>query len=677
MSIRRSRRDNLAALAPRLTAVDNPTVPMPETGDELVFYTTHPTNPCLADFRCLRWGQTSGRRGGVFLGSYSGRERLAAELAPFIRRQLHDASKDTVGDALGAFRAWFRVFDKLEASGKLKRLTSACQLSPLHIVAGVDSGTITCKNFYTFLGIVNKCRSATGVSQLWANAPEQQKISRKLPPEKHIGRIWDALKAEWLATVDRWKLVDAAQGLRAATAEEWTSTFEPRLMRPSFELQTMDDVAAVMGYRTADDDEDFAQRLADLFPGPREIRSAFHLFVAGSRWNIQPVLDIPVDVSPDASWPLPTLQMLPGDNNKYLLTSIKNRGPSEPRLVGLWKTDREPGVILKKIAERTWPLRLLVLNRLEAAQSELARTKLRGAPEKHLRELWEKANDLQKVSRSAWLYLYRGEVKALTDANYSEHRSGAGSFLERVIDDINARLPADKKVEYMVPSDFRDAFARWGIKETGGSIFPLQADMVHRYANTTATVYLDNTAVSEENAVALLALSDAVFDDFAQGRQLDPTLLARICRDGAATDEDRKRLNDYRQLRQSRIGMGCIDPFHPPATVDPHFVADGVSQCTAHRCTLCLEHGRVTRQSMDGLAMRAEELLWLRGQMPLLRFVRGLYEKELANAEFHLLGFPAEEVQQRREHWRQLLESGQHRAPEGNGTYRIVEVADA
>jgi hypothetical protein len=82
---------------------------------------------------------------------------------------------------------------------------------------------------------------------------------------------------------------------------------------------------------------------------------------------------------------------------------------------------------------------------------------------------------------------------------------------------------------------------------------------------------------------------------------------------------------------------------------------------------LCLSHAIITDESMDGIAMRMAELVWLKGEIPFQSFINGDFQLEFENTEAALLGFDASRAKAAVDEWTERIKDGRHRPLEFNG----------
>ena len=627
MSIRRSNKDHLRVLAPAPTAVAADVGVESVEVDPLFFVTLHATKPCSVDLHLFSEGRArSHSNTNNWRGPFSGRPELILELAPAIKDRLIVATEATCTKYIRDLKAWWRFLDTVElpdpSTGRaLARVRSVKDLTALHGQLALDAG-ISRNTFSTFRALSDDTRIALALRALHWQAPEPQNPKRHLPPADKIGRIWSGLKRQWYAALDRWSHAEALVAGLAVPADDGE---ELLLENYRHFANTRDSLTDGQTHPLPDDLKRMykarkypkgvfpAAMYSGFYPDAWDIRAAFHLFLAGSGWNPQALLDLSVDVAENAPTRTPFLLVHPSDQNRYILEGFKERGKSDHILYGDWKTDRSPGAVLRAVIERTWPMRQEILRRMATAEMQLAKARAHQASTEEIEILRKQATELKQASRSVWLYFDGSDINWLTANNY--YLLGEARYLRSVIDLVNARLSEAKQCPYIVAGDFRDAFAAYVWRSTGGSILHVMAALRHRHPRTTGT-YLDNTAVNDESAAVYQSFGNTLWGQVETSKRIDSTLLAKLTRDGNVTSIELVRLEDYRSLKRSRIGMACRDPLNPPENIDPDFVANGISQCHVQRCTLCLTHGIITGQSLPGLAMRLAELHWLKANMP-------------------------------------------------------------
>lgn len=176
--------------------------------------------------------------------------------------------------------------------------------------------------------------------------------------------------------------------------------------------------------------------------------------------------------------------------------------------------------------------------------------------------------------------------------------------------------------------------------------------------------YLNNTLLNDEHKKLYITFSEALWSEIATHQRIDPTIIAHRSRYGSVSSEQRKRIEDYRTLMRSRVGVGCADPTNPPKRIAPDFIADGKAMCHIQRCTLCLENAVILPDSLSGLCKRLAELRHLQSKMSIMAFQESAFLEEMENTEIALIAFAPQEVMQLLEKWERRIDSGAHRVIE-------------
>ncbi|WP_197386311.1 hypothetical protein [Ralstonia pseudosolanacearum] len=650
-----------------------------ELDDPLQFFTLHPTKPCFVDLRPFRDGEARPpKRNGDQLGTFRGRPALIAELAPAIHDQIIPLAERSVIQTLGAVRAWWRIFDAVEADPEAPIVASVADLSDLHRQVALDSGMYR-ETFSLFLGLANITRTALGLRRLHWDSPARRDSKRRLPPQWQTDLVRHKLKHRWLAVVERWTLADALRRQAAPLVNRDTekNAYEgqARLLR---NYQRFDAVVARTGHPRPSQEQLYDGQSRNTFyyhgysvvdmmlgsyPDGDDIRAAFHLCLATTGWNAAVLLSLDVNES--------FLESHPKDPSRYVLRGKKARaGGAEQVTEGLFKTRGGAGFILRTLMERTAPLRAQ-LNRelLEcqvSLQSGIGDQDNTTATRKRLIEL-------QQAVRSPWLHVSKigSGIQWLHDENfYGSLEKLTNTYLGDFITNINNKRDEGQKVSLFTASDFRDAYAAHVYRASGGSILAVMRALGHRHVSSTS-IYLNNSLLKEEHRKLFSTFSFALWDESITEGKIDPTILAHWSRYGEVTPEHKRRLHSYRGLLISRIGIGCKNPQQPPKHIAPGFVGDGKSMCPVQRCTLCTENAVILPESLSGLCKRLAELRYLRTSMGLGAFLESSFPKELDNTELALLAFDSLAVENNLNDWEERIASKTHRVIEFDGTEKF------
>ncbi|MGC8209519.1 hypothetical protein [Ralstonia pseudosolanacearum] len=612
-------------------------------------------------------GARSSGPGAPWNGPFQGRKALIEEMAPAIYDHLVPLAEKSVVQFMNALRAWWRLFDALEAEMPEEApVSSVAQLTELHRQRAFDRGMDRLL-FGNFLLLANKTRAGLGLRPLYWQRPGFRSSRRHLPPQWQTDLLRHELKHRWFAVLDRWELASKLLHDGAPLVEQLhepvryeqqkhllrgyrllaTAIARSRSARPNLE--------ELCGDQSKDDlysgDTTLRELLRGRYPDGGDIRTAFHLCLATTGWN--PAVFLALNVEE------PFIEPHPIDSSRYILRGIKDRaGGTEQVTEGLFKSRGGAGFILRTLMEKTAPLREELRRELEECRAQLSRTDsfesdIQNAARKRI-------GALERGIRSPWLYVSHG-VHWLTD--YSFHANG---FLSNVIADMNRKQPADQKLADLTASDLRDAYAARVYHASGGSVLAVMKALNHRRLKSTQ-VYLDNTLLREEHRRLYGTFSAALWEEIRVHRRVDPTILAMWSRHGEPTPEHRARLETYRNLLRSRIGVGCEDPWHPPKHIAPDFKPDGEKKCPVHRCLLCLEHAVIFPESLPGMCKRLAELRYLQRNMSAIAFAESSFGEEMANTELALLGFDQSSVAEQVAEWEHRIANGAHRVIEFDG----------
>lgn len=677
MGIRRYKKDHLKELAPALAEVPAE-APHAPPDDPLKFWTRHehPTFVNLSVFAEGDDGVPAGTRtSGKPRRAFTGRPALIGELAPALRVLMEYAAPRTVGQYLQALRDWWRLFDTVEKeAAKAGFVVAAVQrvedIGELHRQRAFDDN-MDRGAFGSVLAGVNIVRRTKGMRQLLWQRPDEKRRTRHLPPEWQVRQVRFALKHGWFATLDRWQAADELLAGRMPKDEEELrllqnyQTFDAALARGDHPRPSASEIWDGMPSSTfASRGFSVADMLRGRYPDAEDIRYAFHLCLSSTGWNPSVLLSL------DANTPF--IETHPKDPTRYLLRGYKARSRSEQHTEGLYKSQGSAGVILQTLVRRTEPLRERLRYDLVEQESAYQQMLRDGAP---LAELDAQRKVVAKTRvgvSSLWLYLTPSldEIVWLDpqDSSYSRgvNQGDRANFLDGVVARLNLQRPAGQQLASLKAGDFRDAFAAYAYRISGGMVLYVMKALGHKSLRSTQ-VYLDNTLLNDQSIQLYRAFSNALWTEIKVHKRLDPTIIAKCSRDGDASDEQRERLATYRGLRRSRIGVGCKDPMNPPPHIAPRFQADGKAMCHVHRCMLCLEHAVIFPDSLPGLAKRLAELRAIRGRMSVVAFVESSFGEELENTELALGAFEARAVASEVREWEGRISDGRHRVVDLDG----------
>ncbi|RYZ92140.1 MAG: site-specific integrase [Proteobacteria bacterium] len=404
------------------------------------------------------------------------------------------------------------------------------------------------------------------------------------------------------------------------------------------------------------------------FPTRFDADATYHLCLCNMGWNPSTLLSL--DVSQKFLFTHPKDDL--DDPHKrfvlspetYTLTGNKVRsGNKEQIVVGQWKTQEGPGNVIRTYIERTVPLRKLLEMRLLEAKRRYAELVGNSAPYGECAKQFEGMQRLEQGCRSIWLYIDNfGDIVWLGSKQKEGHINNEGkktTFVAVVINQLNEHRAQRNElmIPHVTPSDFRDFFATYVWRASGGSILAVKRALGHAQLRTSAD-YLDNNVLNQEADDAARSFLNVLVDELGKGR-VDLTLLSHLHRHGAVTPEMKQRLVEHRALARSRMKIACRDPRNPP----PQIRTSGKGLCDDNRCLMCPENAVLLPESYDGIAMRVEEILALQANLPIETWISADYPLELKNNLAALRLFDMNLVLTSRQRWAAMIVNGKHNVP--------------
>lgn len=153
-----------------------------EEPDSLKFWTLHKTKPCLVDLTPFRDGGAAAGKKNGWVGAFSGRPALIAELAPILKDTLITLAPKSVEQYLVSLRAWWRLFDAVEASAhQMLVVSSVAHVTDLHRQYAFDNNMHP-SQFSAFVKVLNSTRLTFKLKQYYWVAPERPDAIKHLPP---------------------------------------------------------------------------------------------------------------------------------------------------------------------------------------------------------------------------------------------------------------------------------------------------------------------------------------------------------------------------------------------------------------------------------------------------------------------------------------------------------------
>ncbi|KHA77549.1 hypothetical protein NC77_17180 [Janthinobacterium lividum] len=654
----------------------------PESGDPLIFWTKHDTESHQINLHEFAEGRIESKTGKEIFTPFSGRPHLIRQLATGIKDQLLGARPRTASNWITALRAWWRILDAVEAAAEqtgtcVTRLEDVRQLTAIHAEFAHRCG-MNAMAFSLFRTLADTIRLAIGARALHWQAPERPDVKRHLPPEDQVKVLRFALMHAWRGVLEKWALIDRFLSEFAITANNSSEAdlhrhaqYMRSIQRKFWKvLPTPDELRD--GVHQASFSGKTGLNLKTLrgtvFPTRWDVDAAFHLCLANTGWNQSTLLALDVEKKilfthpkdhPDNFYKRFVL-----NPETYALTGNKARsGNKEQKVVGLWKTTAGPGHIIRIHMERVEPLRELLKARLVEERRRYVELARDGISYEESASQFERVQRLEQGCRSVWLYVDGfGDIVWLHSRNHESYFSDDGkkmTFLTFMLNQLNAKRAVQNKVPipHVTQADFRDFFAAYVWRASGGNILAVKRALGHARLGTTSG-YLDNNVLNKEADDAARGFLNALVDELGKGR-LDLTILAHLHRYGTVTPELEQRLAEYRAMARSRMKIACKEPRNPPSQIR----ISGQGFCDDNRCLLCPENAVLLPESYDGIAMRVEEILELQACLPIETWLNADYPLELKNNLAALRLFDLNLVLRSRQHWARAIANGEHYVP--------------
>lgn len=695
MSIGKKNKDNLKAHG-GISLVEQ--IVTPKNQGPLRFWTNHPTENTLVDLRPFAEGEfrsphPNSSKAGTWNGPFTGRPKLIAELAPALEARCALLSAGSVKSFFRAFRAWWRLFDAHESavstnSRQTGRLESIAHLNELH-EAAAHRANISTANFLYFLSVTNDARRMMHLPPLLWVAPKVGDPLRTLISDDQSREIKIALKQAWEAVRNNWERNDAirveADRRLAGNAPMDLGEQDERLLKNCQHFrqiqeetgETLPSSEHLLGnwkshQSLSDHGLTFAEMRAILYPTVEEAEVAYHLALMNSGWNPSTLSNLDA-TSPFLAADHPKderqLVLTNNDDQEITLSSDKPRARGKTQFISaLKKNASSTPMIVAAYLDRVNALREALKKDYSTASAELARMHENGINEETISKQVKHVQKLRRGCRSVWLYVdRRNQINWIDGMKLPRYERKAEAkpitYLGLVLEQLNQRRNQQGRpaIPPVKPSDFRDIYARWVYKQTGGNIFAVMLALGHSRVGSTIN-YLENNIFSSENNQQVRHFMTHLFAELGKGR-VDLTILAQLVRHGPLTSEMEARLNEYRRLMKSRIGTGCIDPRNPPESIAPNHKAGRL--CGTHRCLKDCQNAKFLPESLDGIAMRVEELIAMSDHLPRETWLRGQFDVELGIGEYLLDSlYQDSPVAVARETWQKRISSGAHLVPE-------------
>jgi hypothetical protein len=665
VSIRKNQKDHLFEIAE-----ENPdtlqVLKMPESQDSLQFWTGHPTDNNFVDLNIFAKGFTEGVAYGVNNDYFTGRPKLLIQMAFVIKNVCLGQTRRGVLTVMSALRTWWRLFDMVDmtvtqSGHPVKPLEDVRQLTNIYCEFAHKAEMRT-NVFSRVVSMFNEVLIFHGAPELYWNPPCQKKIKRFLPPDDQVKILRIKLKQAWANVRRNWDIVQKvrADGFEPSSAEEAKHLLYWRYVNDAKDKYDIDFPSLDHIRRLYPDSSinNIVEVRRSVYPDVWGVDTAFHMCLAGTGWNPSTLLSL------NAYRETLFLRNHASDVNRYVLTGTKGRSQGKPQsVIGLWKTSWGPGSIIRYVLHRVKPLRIILERQLATEVAKLKSMLLANPSYVKLVKQKKLIDRLQKGCRSVWLYLgERGRISWLTEGN-AIHRFNKRSLLYMNIFikklNLNRLASGEELLAPVTASDFRDIFSLYVWRQSNGNILTLKRVLNHALIKTTQ-IYCDNNILNAERDQQVRSFVQNLFCELGRGR-LDITILAHLQRYGEMTPEMESTLKSFRSLQLSRVGVGCKDPTHPPPEIE--IISNHKGRCGSQRCLMCKKNSVILPESLDGIAMRFEELKVIQTMVSLESWLASDFPQEISNAISILSLFPISEVNEASDRWSKLIMRGMHVIP--------------
>lgn len=661
-----TRKKEKASIRPVLEAVhtNQPHSFSTEKVNEFSFWTCHQKKPAYVDLSLLATGympelfRGKGSKGKKF----TGRPEFLRQLMPYIRLAWFGYSESTADQNMRSLRKWWQILDQAEAANSngnapLKRVIGVEDLNELHAaIARMEN--IQPIVHYNFTRLVNLCLKDLGKNPLFWPAPAFIGKNASLPEYWEMEKIRHQLKRNWFSAIDRWERADILAKKEDTSLQAAISSGNPHacFRHLSDALGDPNPAAATIWNLIGALDKskrpwEHRECVFGRYPSGNDVKSAFHLFLLASGWNVQTALDLDVTSK--------FVEAHPTNDGYHIVWGLKNRGNSMHFVIGRDKRSDSPGSILRRLVERTRPLRVKLHRELLAVEDALAQ-------DPSNTDLLLRQADLRKAVKSPWLFVNGSSSKTvayLTNSSVGQSSTGL-TFLGELIRQLNKTLPTNTQVsEKITAGDFRDAYIGFAYEFSNYNILTAQIAATHKSVRSTQH-YLRQHQWRAHSAKKIHIFTHALWQEIATRKVVDPAILRGLVERGEVSEEQRIRWERHKD--RTRVGVGCKDFKNPPSNIAPRHV-DG-SGCRVQRCTLC-EHAIVFDDSVDHLCRRMAELEKLRSTMAVPSWSASSFPDEVDATEAILRKFAQQDVKASISYWKSRINSGAHRVPDMEGSY--------
>lgn len=590
---------------------------------------------------------------------FTGRSALIKELAPAIYLISGASPVGTAKNIVQTLRTWWQFFDSTSEDFDVQSLDDIDELTGfLQHREGINANAKS-----MFLNWVNAARQTRGLPKMFWTSSESPKHMKSLPKFSHVKAIYHYLKHNMTAVTTRWDVatslansgIDWSRNIKARhprTYSYWTSaethaTYRGATKAEKVPYLSRDDFGAFLGTPNAVAVIEMREAVEGLYPTRGDVQYMFFLFILLTGWNASTALAL------DAA---NCIFAHPSSPEHHVVRSIKGRANSIQTAVGLTRSVRSPGGILRTLMNQNAPLR-------EEAKKELKKAKATLKTNGGDRELLREIQHLERKIRSPWLFVQmKGEHSAILDQNYLQVHKSRNHGLVDIIKTLNRSRASDDQISLTITlTSLRDAYIAFAYESSGYSWLVAKFAAGHKSIKSLRS-YLERRQYKAHSEMKVAEFGDKLWHEIKIHKKIDPAVLHARMQRGEITEDERAILTN-----RTRVGTGCEDFLSPPKEIAPeHKKGQG---CRIQRCTLC-RHAIYFSDSCDHLARRQVELEEIRQTISILSWNESTFQDELDAVEFVLSKFKVErKVKELLSFWRDEVCAGRHKVPQQEGAY--------
>lgn len=549
-------------------------------------------------------------------------------------------------------------------------------------------GGMASHRFRMFRAFADTTLRALGTRPTYWETPDDADVKKHIPSEEQRKALRIALKRSCRTVLERWANSDRLSQITVEPQDPEEANLYRHVhhirniqKKTGKVLPTSEELCDGVNQSTLNTRGIYMQPAREsIFPSRRDADAVWHLCLLNTGWNPSTLSSL--DVA--KKFLFDHFKDDPNDSHRrfvlrpetYELVGEKERaGGKEQVVIGQWKTKDGPGHLINTFLKRVAPLREVLKKQLAQESIKYEMMVREGAVYSDQTAQFAEVKFLEQGCRSVWLYVNRnGKIDWISSLNVQRRRLDGEltCYVDEVVHMLNKQrasanaqrgqiddgpLASLVPVPHVTPKDFRVWFADYVYRASNGNILQVRKELGHSLLRSTVN-YLNTNIINQESSDAARRFLNILVSELDTGR-IDLTILAHLYRHGDLTPEQEELLAQARALPKSRMNVACKDPRHPP----PHIKATAGEDCDVHRCMLCLECAVLLPESLDGIAMRAEELLVLQGFLPVGTWAEDRYDIELKNNLMALRKFDLNRVLAARQKWARKIAVGEHYVP--------------